>query len=1284
MSVLDPVHVRRHDLWVNLLQRFAEAILFFNPAMWWLSRRVSVLREYCCDDCACKVIPENAQPELLYAQALLHVVELQHPGYKEQVASLAVSGRSPSELRRRVARLFGETPSSKIRPSGRSIAVLIAGIALLLLVSPMIAHSTIESPAPTSVVELDDQPDESNDKLSEPPAKSGSLKATAMKATVMQPNQISGVVLNPDGKPVADASCQLIRVSNPKAARGNRPISSLQKAFLLVPGRLSTDAQGRFEFSGLSEGKYQLEVRGKNLCGVRTEVLTLTKTGMDGPLSIRLSKGRTVIAQATTLRDGKRSSVAGMLFYARSSEEGLKGLAPGVIPGFNQSQSDNQGAVKLTGLVPGTTYYLGSSSNEWLAEKSTKVVVSETGNIQEVEIRMSTEGIVRGVVLDEAGNPVAGAKVTPTATHSGFFANRRPIYKFGLPLDVVTDAKGRFQMGKLNAKENYHLVVHADGYAPKPTDAFSASAGESQKVILDRGATLRGHVVDADSGDPVAGIKVRVTPIIPLSNEPSKLGDLEWIVTTDREGNFSIPNMANTSYNLTGVWTGENTSLAIAMSNAVMRHGADETVELRAYNPVTIRGVVKDRLNKPLAGAKIEVRSNTVVLDLYLDRRKFTATSDEQGQFEIKGLSHGELSASVSLEGYLVPESHSPDRTISASQPGEVIENEVFKLEKDPATELLSLQGMVLDPEKKPVGNAGVSLYYVIDQTDRATFFRAGGSTATDKKGHFSFSDERGGASGVVVMPTEERPFYGNWEIDPLQIELNRSLKKMDMDPSERKRLLNAIKQSQASVKLERCGSAGGVVVDSLGKPISGVSVVAHPKARFVVSSEEAPTSVETDAKGRFRFPFLRPGQCRFSFYKKEFGRRSARHEVKSGENTELSPTLVVANTQKFRGRLVDTKGRPLANWRVASEMTAKDGTFEYQLKTGSNRIHFHYERGNYQTGTRVTYQSGPIEFPKQKPQEVQDFVVHGGGKIRGKLTIAETGKSPRLVQGELEINYKKRQKSNSFGKCTAKTISIRVQDLLQPDGSFELRDVPVGHCVLRLSGEEISETTIPVNVDASGTADLKEIRRPQGRQLIGTLVGPDGKPVNGSKYKLKVEGRLNSGKKMRSFFGRRDLDYKGRFRISSLPQDVERLTLLLPLKKGRTGHPARVAFLDKLDMKTTPTLDLKNLVARHYQLSGRLLDKATGKPIEKAAGDLSIIARAKNVFESYYYNTEFKRQPDKRFVLPNFRPDFEELEFKLKGYIPVQLTGPPKIGKDGLIDVGDVLFEAEENSAKP
>ncbi len=47
-------HVRRFDLWVNLLQRLGEVVLFFNPAMWYLSRRISTLREYCCDELVCR------------------------------------------------------------------------------------------------------------------------------------------------------------------------------------------------------------------------------------------------------------------------------------------------------------------------------------------------------------------------------------------------------------------------------------------------------------------------------------------------------------------------------------------------------------------------------------------------------------------------------------------------------------------------------------------------------------------------------------------------------------------------------------------------------------------------------------------------------------------------------------------------------------------------------------------------------------------------------------------------------------------------------------------------------------------------------------------------------------------------------------------------------------------------------------------------------------------------------------------------------------------------------
>ncbi|QDU25171.1 Regulatory protein BlaR1 [Anatilimnocola aggregata] len=59
-------HLRRCDLWVNLLQRLAEAVLFYHPAVWWLSSRLRRERELCCDQLAVAATGER----LDYAEAL--------------------------------------------------------------------------------------------------------------------------------------------------------------------------------------------------------------------------------------------------------------------------------------------------------------------------------------------------------------------------------------------------------------------------------------------------------------------------------------------------------------------------------------------------------------------------------------------------------------------------------------------------------------------------------------------------------------------------------------------------------------------------------------------------------------------------------------------------------------------------------------------------------------------------------------------------------------------------------------------------------------------------------------------------------------------------------------------------------------------------------------------------------------------------------------------------------------------------------------------------------------
>ncbi len=59
-------HIRRFDVWFNLFQRFVETLLFYHPAVWWLSRRVRLAREMCCDELAAAVTGER----VVYATAL--------------------------------------------------------------------------------------------------------------------------------------------------------------------------------------------------------------------------------------------------------------------------------------------------------------------------------------------------------------------------------------------------------------------------------------------------------------------------------------------------------------------------------------------------------------------------------------------------------------------------------------------------------------------------------------------------------------------------------------------------------------------------------------------------------------------------------------------------------------------------------------------------------------------------------------------------------------------------------------------------------------------------------------------------------------------------------------------------------------------------------------------------------------------------------------------------------------------------------------------------------------
>jgi GWxTD domain-containing protein len=76
-------HIRRHDYLVNMLQRLVEGVLFYHPAIWWISRLMRAERENCCDDVAVS-ISGNARE---YADALAVLEQNRLSGLEPEIAA---------------------------------------------------------------------------------------------------------------------------------------------------------------------------------------------------------------------------------------------------------------------------------------------------------------------------------------------------------------------------------------------------------------------------------------------------------------------------------------------------------------------------------------------------------------------------------------------------------------------------------------------------------------------------------------------------------------------------------------------------------------------------------------------------------------------------------------------------------------------------------------------------------------------------------------------------------------------------------------------------------------------------------------------------------------------------------------------------------------------------------------------------------------------------------------------------------------------------------------------
>lgn len=134
-------HIRRFDAIVNLMQMLIESALFFNPAVWWMSRQVRIEREACCDAVAAKVTGQSLE----FARMLLNVASgdwrhnanqpssaNERPPAMQPSMALAMSladETQPGSVRDRVTRLAD--PDRKSAPRFTKAGLAVAFLALI-------------------------------------------------------------------------------------------------------------------------------------------------------------------------------------------------------------------------------------------------------------------------------------------------------------------------------------------------------------------------------------------------------------------------------------------------------------------------------------------------------------------------------------------------------------------------------------------------------------------------------------------------------------------------------------------------------------------------------------------------------------------------------------------------------------------------------------------------------------------------------------------------------------------------------------------------------------------------------------------------------------------------------------------------------------------------------------------------------------------------------------------------------------------------------------------------
>jgi protocatechuate 3,4-dioxygenase beta subunit len=417
---------------------------------------------------------------------------------------------------------------------------------------------------------------------------------------------VFGQVVNSAGAAIAGA---LVRALVPSAL-------SVESAFAGEPVR--TDASGQYRIRALPPGTFRLTAEHPEWSPGSSEELRLERGSRErGPIQIVVQEGARLNGQVV-LASG--SPAAGALVGVRSAgTAALVGLR-------RSTQTDEQGLFSFRGLPPAEVW-VDARAEGAVAEP---VSVDLRRGSESVSLLLESAGVIRGVVLSSAGEPLPGAQVAAIPEDGERRAGLADS-RVGQYAADVSDELGQFQLsgllpGKYRLRTSTTHAVETPDFWMGPS-VLAETGDLAVRLVVSSMARLHARVELADGKEPdVLFATLSLAPPVTLQHTQGRLV-LEDVPPGNHVVSVSAPGYLARELDAADVRAGEDRDLG----QIVLELGH------------SLSGMVVDAAGEPAPGVRVSAGAQLTGDGTAPRQPGALALTDESGRFELTGLSPGPL-----------------------------------------------------------------------------------------------------------------------------------------------------------------------------------------------------------------------------------------------------------------------------------------------------------------------------------------------------------------------------------------------------------------------------------------------------------------------------------------------------------------------------------------------------------------------------------------------------------------------------------------------------------------